>query len=426
MPPALPLSPRQVESIATSTARVNLWHGAIRSGKTFASLLRWLAYVATEAPLGGELVVIGRTRESIGRNVLAPLADPALFGPAAAHVHYTPGSPTATVLGRRVHVIGASDAKAEKVLRGLTCAGAYVDELTVIAHDFFVQLLGRMSVPGARLFATTNPDSPAHWLKTEYLDRLDQLPDWRAWRFVLDDNPSLAPDVRAAYHREFTGLWYRRFIRGEWVAAEGAVYDMWSPERHVIPWADLPGMRRLLGLGIDHGTANPTAAILLGLGVDGRLYLVDEWRHEPRRAEQRLTDGQLSARLRAWLDDTPHLPTGETRRPEWVAVDPAAASFRLQLYRDGIPATNANNDVRHGISMVATLLAEGRLYVSDRCRGWIAEAPGYSWDDDARTRTGEEKPIKTADHSLDAGRYAIATTEALWRPHLAPPMELAA
>src|SRR5690606_1012549 len=141
VPPALPLSPRQIESIATSTARVNLWHGAIRSGKTFASLLRWLAYVATEAPLGGELVVIGRTRESIGRNVLAPLADPALFGPAAAHVHYTPGSPTATVLGRRVHVIGASDAKAEKVLRGLTCAGALVDELTVIAHGFFVQLL---------------------------------------------------------------------------------------------------------------------------------------------------------------------------------------------------------------------------------------------------------------------------------------------
>ncbi|WDZ91158.1 PBSX family phage terminase large subunit [Nocardiopsis sp. HUAS JQ3] len=423
--PVLPLSRRQIESVATSTARVNLWHGAIRSGKTFASLLRWLTYVAT-APRGGELVIIGRTRESIGRNVLGPLSDPELFGSVAHQVHYTPGAPVAYILGRRVHVIGASDSKAEKVLRGLTCAGAYVDELTIVSREFFVQLLGRMSVPGAQLFATTNPDSPGHWAKADYLDRLDELPDWRAWKFVLDDNPSLSNDIRASYHREFTGLWRKRFIWGEWVAAEGAILDMWNPDRHVIPWAELPPMTRTLGLGVDHGTANPTAAITLGLGADGRLYLTDEYRHEPRRAETRLTDGQLSERLREWLGQQHHPHGAAQARPEWIAVDPAAASFRLQLYRDGIAAANANNDVKYGVSMLATLLASGQLFVSDRVKGFISEAPGYSWDDDARTKTGEEKPLKIADHSLDAARYAIATTEALWRPHLAAPLELAA
>jgi PBSX family phage terminase large subunit len=412
---SVPLSLRQLDYVVNSTAFVNLAEGSIRSGKTASSLLRWLIYVAS-APRGGALVVVGRTRDSLNRNVFGPLMDPALFGPLAAHTHYTNGAATARILGRTVHVLGASDAKAEKVLRGLTCAGAYVDELTVISEDFFQQLLGRCSVEGAQIFATTNPDSPAHWVRRKFLDRIRDLPDWRVWHFALDDNPALAETVKQRYRRMYTGLWYRRFILGEWVAADGAVYDMWDPARHIIPWATLPPMERMLALGVDYGTTNATAALMLGV-ADGRLYLVDEWRHDPVTATARLTDGQLSAGLRAWLDGEPHTPHGDTPRPEWVAVDPSAASFRLQLFRDGITPHEADNDVGRGISLVATLLAEGRLKVSDRCQGFITEAPGYSWDP-AATEKGEDRPLKVADHSLDGGRYAVATTEALWRPHI--------
>ncbi|MFC5093075.1 PBSX family phage terminase large subunit [Amycolatopsis plumensis] len=411
----LPLSPAQVESMRESRARVNIWSGAIRSGKTIASLLRWLIYVA-HAPRGGQLVVVGRTRDSVARNVFAPLQDPTLFGAVADHVRYTAGAPSGWILGRQVFVLGASDSKAEKVLRGLTCAGAYVDEVTVVAREFFKQLLGRMSVPGAQLFGTTNPDNPAHWLKHDYLDRLAELPDWRSFAFTLDDNPSLSAEYRASIRREYTGLWFRRFILGEWVAAEGAVFDMWDPDRHVVPWAELPDLRRLLAAGVDYGTTNATAALLLGLGADDRLYLVDEWRHDPAHARTRLTDSQLAAGLREWLE-VDHHPR-QQGRPEFVVVDPAAASFRVQLQSDGVLTQAADNDVAYGIRTVSSLLAEDRLRVADRCRGFIAEVPGYSWDDKA-TAAGEDKPIKIADHSLDGGRYAVTTTEALWRPALA-------
>lgn len=412
----LPLSPRQLESLRESTTRVSIWSGAIRSGKTIASLLRWLIYVAN-APRGGQLVVVGRTRDSVARNVFAPLQDPSLFGPIADLVHYTPGAPTARILDRVVYVLGASDSKAEKVLRGLTCCGAYVDELTVIAEEFFVQLLGRMSVPGAQLFCTTNPDSPAHWLRRRYLDRLSELPDWRSFAFTLDDNPALTESYKDSIRREYTGLWFRRFVRGEWVAAEGAVFDMWDPAEHVVPWAELPDMARLLAVGIDYGTTNPTSAILLGEGVDNRLYLVDEWRHDPAHARTRLTDAQLSAGLRDWLT-VPHLPRPNVLRPQWIVADPSAASLRVQLHNDGVTTAAADNDVAYGIRVVSSLLAEKRLRVADRCTGFVAEAPGYAWDDKA-TAKGVDQPIKVADHSLDAGRYAITTTENLWRATLA-------
>jgi PBSX family phage terminase large subunit len=416
MTPDLPLSPRQAESIRDSITRVSVWEGSIRSGKTIASLLRWLIYVAS-APRGGELVMVGRTRDALWRNVLGPLMDPALFGSVSQYVIGNQGAPTVKILGRTVHVIGASDAKAEMVIRGMTVAGAYADELTTLPEQFFTQLLGRMSVPKAQLFGTTNPDNPAHWLKRRFLDRIAKLPDWRRFHFTLPDNPSLTAEYITSISREFTGLWYRRFILGEWVAAEGAIYPMWDDRQHVVPWLELPQMSRLIAVGVDYGTTNATAALMLGLGVDRRLYMVDEWRHDPAQTNVRLTDAQLSAGLRGWLD-LAHLPMVNDQRPEWIAVDPAAASFKVQLYNDGVQGlTDADNDVAYGIRTVASLLGADQLKVSDRCLGLIQEIPGYSWDS-KQTDLGKDVPMKVADHSLDAQRYAITTTESMWRGHI--------
>ena len=430
----LPMSEKQALSIRESTARVNLWEGSIRSGKTVASLLRWLMFVAA-APRGGELVVIARTRESAARNVFGPLMDPAITGPLSAHVHYTSQAPSAIILGRKVHVIGASDAKAEKVVRGMTVSGAYVDEVTVLAEEFFTQLLGRMSVTGARMFCTTNPDSPAFWLKTKFIDRLDSLPDWRSWHFTLKDNPSLTPEYVAAISREFTGLWYKRFIEGLWVAAEGAIYDMWDVDKHTIAWDDLPEMRELLCVSFDYGTTNPTVAGILGISAEidhlgrptPRLFMVDEWTYDASMSQQKLTDSDLSHRARAWLDAGGHVPrdTFPAMRPRFTIVDPSAASFRVQLSQDGVTATPADNDVLYGIRTVASLLGSGKLLIArptdkspDRgCPRFIQEAPGYAWDPKA-TLKGEDKPMKVADHSLDQLRYALITTENIWRQHI--------
>ncbi|WP_030741888.1 phage terminase large subunit, partial [Streptomyces griseus] len=166
--------------------------------------------------------VIAKTTNTAASNVFIPLQDPNLFGPLAQHVHYTRGAPTATILGRQVRVIGANDSRAEERLRGMTCAGALVDEATLVPQEFWTQLLGRMSVPGAKLFASTNPGSPAHWLKRDFIDRRDEL-GIRYWHYVLDDNPSLGDDYKNSIKNEFVGLWYRLFVLGEWIAAEGSI-----------------------------------------------------------------------------------------------------------------------------------------------------------------------------------------------------------
>lgn len=398
--------PAQYASITDSNAVVNLWTGAVGSGKTVASLWRWLLYVS-RAPYGGDLVVVGRTRDSIARNVFGAGAygDPTVFGPFVHQIDYTPGAPTATMLGRKVHILGASDVRSEAVLRGMNCAGAYVDETTLVSQDFWLQLIQRLRVAGAKVFATTNPEGPQHWLKRGVIDKAEEH-GHRVFQFTIHDNPMLPPDYYPRLMRELTGLWRRRMIDGEWCVAEGSVYEMWMPGRHVIAGADVPKIARVLCVGIDHGQNHPTRGYLLGISAEPvpRLIVLDEW-----APTQGLSDAHLSASLRAWLAARPQWV------PEWVYVDPAALSFRTQLFNDGFNnVASAHNAVLPGIRTVGSLLAIDKLVICDACVHLVEKLPGYAWDPKATNR-GEDKPIKAHDDEADALRYAIYSTRTLWR-----------
>ncbi|WP_435110174.1 PBSX family phage terminase large subunit [Nocardiopsis synnemataformans] len=430
---AKPLAGKALTAVRASTASINAYEGTVRSGKTVGEIVAWIKY-ARQGP-AGTLLMVGKTQRTIKQNVIDPLIE--ILG--TKRCRYVAGAGVLYLLGRMIYVVGANDESSVTKIQGLTLAGALVDEASTMPQTFFEMLYSRLSIEGAQLFLTSNPAGPQHWLKTDWLDRAklwidregrehhnddEDALDLVRVSFKLEDNPYLPADYVERTKKSYRGLFYRRYILGEWVAAEGAIFDVWDPDRHVVAWKDLPDLERLLCLGVDHGTTNPTAGLLLGVGVDGRLYFVDEFRHDPKRDAVRLTDAEMSQKLIAWINQ-PHHPRQKHLRPEYVAVDPAAAGFRLQMHRDGVASSPANNEVIYGLSLITSLLGNDQLLVSDRCKGWITEAPGYAWDPDA-TEKGEDKPLKVADHSCDGGRYAVTTSEALWRPYLIDPLELAA
>ena len=153
----------------------------------------------------------------------------------------------------------------------MTLAGAMLNEITLQPESFFNQCLARMSVRGAQLFGSTNPDSPYHWLKEKYLDREEQL-NLRQWKFEIDDNPFLDPEYVASLKAEYTGLWYKRFILGLWVMAAGSVYDMWSDNNVKKLPADTKINKWIVGC--DYGTSNPCTFSLKGLySIDGKTHI---------------------------------------------------------------------------------------------------------------------------------------------------------
>lgn len=418
-----PLKDKALDAVKLSTARINIWDGAVRSSKTVGSIIRWLMFVRAAPP--GNLLMTGKTERTLKRNVIDPLVE--MLGPSRCRL--VSGTGELWLLGRRIYLAGANDERAQEKIRGLSLLGAYVDEVSTIPESFWVMLLSRLSDLGAALFGTTNPDSPAHWLLKDYLSRArlhltgdghvlrsegDDRLNLHRFSFRLGDNPHLSAEYVADLAREYVGLWRRRLIDGEWVAAEGAVYQMWDSARHVVDI--LPVITRWLAVSVDHGTTNPFHALALGMGVDHRLYFTAEYRYDSRRAHRQLSDVEYSQRLRGWLGEIP-IPGTDLRgiEPEWIVVDPAAPGFRVQLRNDGVASVkSADNAVLDGIRLVSSGLAAGWLKVHRSCPELIDEIPGYSWDPKA-TEQGRDEPIKVNDHGCDAARYGLKTTAFSWR-----------
>lgn len=388
----LPPARKQAWSIARSDARLNIWDGAVRSGKTYASIWRWIRFVVEGPP--GPLLMAGKTERTLKRNILDPIA--AMVG--QANFRHVIGAGECYLYGRPIMLSGANDERSEGKIRGMTLVGAYGDELTLWPESFFGMLLSRLSLPGAQLFGTTNPDSPFHWLNVSYLERQAELSLAR-FQFRLEDNPALPAEYVEQLKREYTGLWHKRFILGLWVQAEGAVYDMFDPDTHVVD--DDPAEVGIVYVGADYGTANATVFIVIAWDVERRRWIaLHEYVHDSRQVGRQKTDAQYSEDYRAFMRDVGLFPQS-------LELDPSAASFALQLRRDGVQhVRQADNAVLDGIRDVARAFASGQLVVHRRCKHLVASILSYTWDPKAQKR-GEDKPLKQNDHAADACRYAV-------------------
>lgn len=252
------LNPKQIEFIKNQDKRINLLAGSVRSGKTYVSLLKWAVFVGT-MPYDSEFLMVGKTLTSLNRNCLGLLQT--LVG--SKNLQYSLSNKRASLFGRTVWLEGASDERAESKIRGMTLAGAYIDELTQIPEAFYTMLLSRLSVKGAKLYATTNPDAPNHWVKVDIIDNEDI--EKQVWNFTLDDNEILKKENEEYFenlkkeYQSMGGVFYDRFILGLWVLAEGIIYKQFAnhPELFIKDKAvDDNGNKlnfMIISIGIDYG-----------------------------------------------------------------------------------------------------------------------------------------------------------------------------
>lgn len=86
----------------------------------------------------------------------------------------------------------------------------------------------------------------------------------------------MSEKVKEGYRRMYSGVFFKKYILGLWVMAEGIVYDMFDEEVHVISDDKLPKKFDRLFVGGDYGMSNATAFVLVGqLGDD--FYIIREY-----------------------------------------------------------------------------------------------------------------------------------------------------
>ena len=365
--------------------RINILDGSVRSGKTWITCVLWALWVAT-MPADKTYLMTARTLTTLKRNCLEPMVQ--LLG--AENFNYSISSKSGRLFGRNIQFEGANDAQAEAKIRGLTLQGAYVDEITLVPEDYFTMLLSRLSESGAKLFGSTNPDSPSHWLKKKYLDRADELSIYTD-TFIIDDNTFLDPEYIAAIKSEYTGVFYKRFILGMWVIAEGLVYQF-DAERHCT--SDIPP-RGEYYLSIDYGTMNPFSCGLWCVN-DDKAVRIKEYYYCGRETAEQKTDEQ-------YADEVDALADGYDIQS--VIVDPSAASFIAELKKRNYKVQKAKNDVIDGIRVTARFLEKGNIKIHESCKDAINEFGLYSWND----KSSVDEVVKDNDHAMDEIRYFCNT-----------------
>ena len=369
--------------------------GSVRSTKTLSlsfSFLEWAENTFQNPVLGAS----GKTIKSFERNVLGQLKQVAL-GRGYTYQHnksdnfiiFTRGNNSVTI-----YIFGGKDEASQDLVQGITLAGFLFDEVALQPESFVHQAIARCSIDGSKLWFNCNPAGPYHYFKVNFLDKCNEL-NLLHIHTTIDDNLTLSDRIKARYKRMYSGVFYKRYILGQWVAADGLVYDMFDEQQHVV---HEPDKHSRYVVGVDVGTANPTAFVRVG--ITGRnAQVVDEWYYDGRKNKQK-TDAEFAVELERFV--------GGDKSTE-IIVDPSALSFKTELRRRGFTRVrDAKNSVLDGIRFVASMLHADKLTVCSKCANLIQEFTSYLWDTKAQDR-GEDKPAKEHDHALDALRYVLFT-----------------
>lgn len=370
--------------------------GAVRSGKTLCMGISFLCW-AMRRFNNRQFGMCGKTIASLRRNVISVLL-PVMADLGFVYKEQISKNCFTLSFGGRsntFYLFGGKDEGSQALIQGATFAGVLLDEAALMPQSFVEQACARCSVEGSKLWFNCNPEGPNHWFYKEWI-RKSQERRLLYIHFALEDNPALSRRIIARYRKMYSGVFYRRFILGEWVAPQGRVYDFFD-ESFV---SELPqGDMEDYAVSCDYGTANPASFGFWGKR-QGVWYRLREYYYCSRSRGLQKTDVEYAAELKLLCGGI---------SPSAVVVDPSAASFIETLRREGFPVIKANNDVLSGIRLTADLLKSGRLVICSGCDDAIREFSLYLWDE---RREGRDAPIKQNDHAMDDIRYFAATIAA--------------
>lgn len=382
--------------------------GAIRSGKTVCMSLSFVMW-AMSSFNGQNFAMCGKTIGSFRRNVLFWLK---LMLKSRGYRVTDHRADNLVVISRgdvenNFYVFGGKDERSQDLIQGITLAGVFFDEVALMPESFVNQATGRCSVDGSKYWFNCNPDGPNHWFKKNWIDsrkakRLLYL------HFTMDDNLSLTEKIKARYRAMYVGIFYARYIEGRWAMAEGAIYDMFDENVHVID--QLPELEGPWYISCDFGIQNATVFLLWRRKKGTNTWIcTNQYRYSGREKKLQKSVKQLIDGMEETFGLSSDEYDTEKICPRNIIVDPSASALIVELRQRGYSVRKAKNDVLNGIADVQVMIKDGRLLFLKRCcKETIEEIQGYRWDEKKAER-GEDAPVKEADHSCDAIRYFVKT-----------------
>ncbi len=374
--------------------------GAVRSGKSLCMFVSFITWAGCSFQ-NSSFAICGRTASSVRRNLLQPYLPVLEDLGIRCNYQVSKSKITVEMNGREntFWIFGGKDEASASLIQGMTLGGVMFDEVALMPRSFVEQALARCSMTGSKFWFNCNPSNPSHWFYTEWIKKAKQK-NALYLHFTMRENPSLSKEVLERYENMYSGAFYERFVKGRWVAADGAVYPMFGEGC----MADCPEQCTHYYVSCDYGTVNPASFGLWGL-YKGTWYRLREYYWASRREGVQKTDEEYYAELKKLCDGC---------NVTAVICDPSAASFITLIRRKGeFSVIPAKNDVLDGIRRVSDALKTGKIKICRGCDDTVREFSLYRWDEGSV----RDCPIKENDHAMDDIRYFVSTV--LYKPQQA-------
>ncbi|WP_102335738.1 PBSX family phage terminase large subunit [Salimicrobium jeotgali] len=364
--------------------------GAKRAGKTHIFILSFLTHIAQFEGQGLSFIIGGATQASIKRNVLDEME--LLLGKELK----LSKSNAIEVFGNKVYCFDGANADSWKKARGFTAAGALLNEGTALHDSFVKEVISRCSYTGSRILIDTNPENPAHRVKTDYIDKDGQrLANGRlnikAFHFSLFDNTFLDPEyVESIVASTPSGMFMDRDIHGLWVSAEGVIYKDFNQSIHFITSVEAETVNfTKYYAGVDWGYEHHGSIVVIGEDDKENAYLLEE--HAKQHEE-----------IDYWVDVAKRIK--ERYGNIFFYCDSARPEHVKRFKRERLKAVNGRKEIVAGIEEVGRSFKRNELFiVEDNVSRFKKEIYMYVWNE----TTG--LPVKQWDDVMDALRYAIYT-----------------
>lgn len=367
--------------------------GAVRSGKTLCMSISFILW-SLSAFNGRDFAICGKTVRGVRRNVVSPLLATLRELGFGVQEKLSANLIELEYCGvkNRYYLFGGRDESSAALIQGITLAGVLFDEVALMPRSFVEQAIARCSLNGSKFWFNCNPEYPGHWFYREWILMCKEK-NALYLHFKMEDNPSLSKKMLERYKSLYSGAFYRRFVEGEWVAAQGAVYPFMTDEMFCeVPWCEFEDY----AVSVDYGTVNPASFGLWGL-LGGVWYRIDEYYFDSRQEGFQRTDEEHYRELERLC---------EGKKISAVTVDPSAASFIEVIRRHGkFSVIPARNNVLDGIRQCAAALKEKRVVICRNCADSVREFSLYRWDENSTN----DVPIKENDHAMDDIRYFVTT-----------------
>lgn len=396
-------SEKALDFLDNSTAFVNILHGSVRSSKTITANVRWLDFIANSPH--DKFLMTGKTRDTLERNVIEDLIR-MIHGKLPYEYNKYDGY--LDIGDKRIYLVGFKDEGATSKIQGMTVAGWYADEAATAPESAIKMAMSRCSLDGAKMFWTMNPDSPYHYIYKEYITNteLKEKGVVKVWHFTLQDNPNLSQEYIEQLKLLYSGsqLQYKRYIKGLWVIAEGAIYDMFVESENT--FTKIPQVHEL-NICCDYGVSTVTTFGVMGIQkneVNGnKYYLLEETYYDKEQTGVAQSDSER-------VEDLIRLQNKyKLNHSNTIFLPHDAASLKAECQKDSRIIMNVQTyapNTYEDIKTIQNLIANRDFKIHVSCKNSISQAQSYAWDKRAQQR-GEDKPLKIDDHCPDMWRGGI-------------------